>query len=417
MDLKTLETDLLEKRTALYGDTDIRFNLAEFETIKGVSISYIVVIPAKICGKRVRKQFASLSKAVLWLEGWLKSRESSSATANEVADFNYYLPQLRDTGVSIGDLLHFYKKNFVATDSRKTLSTLQSELEEMLETGGKSKRPRYMDSIRTYGARIKRDLGDNTFADEIKPQAALDWIKSMKVSGKTRQHYWRHLDRLLARALQDAAIKTHPLRGFKPDEVASLLDHEKAETEILTNKEVRQLLNFAKDQRIDLLPIIALGLFAGLRQSEASQITWHEIDFESKLVTVPRTVAKGRNIRNAKITGYGSQWLALCEKTDGPLIRGSQNAFSIIFSRFVRRAGFQRWPHNAMRHTHASNFYALHGAELTRMQLGHTDKNEAQLFANYRALVKDKEAHSFFKIKPQTPPALYDKENNEEAVI
>jgi integrase len=400
MKLEDLEADIMKTGSALYGESNIRISTVEFETKRATRTSFLVIIPKQIAGERVRKQFRTLQKAASWVEQWMKQRETTDATAAEAADFKVNLSRLRSAGVSIGALLDFYERRFVVVDQRKTLEQLQNDLERMLETGGKRKRPRYLDSVKTYGKKVLGHFGEQTGIDEIQPQAALDWINGMVATGKTRRHYWNHLNRLFTRALNDGALKANPLEGFKPDEVRAALEHEQAEPEILTNRQVEKLMNYAAAKKRDLLPIIALGLFAGLRQSEACQISWDNIDLESGFVTVPRSIAKGRNIRHARLTGKAVEWLQLCEQSEGRLAKGSLNAFSIKFSRFVKRAGFEQWPHNAMRHTHASNFYALHGAEKTRAQIGHTDKNEAQLFANYRALVKESAAKEFFKIAP-----------------
>jgi integrase len=413
MNLEKLEADIMKYGSVRYGETSIRINKLSFcvsgKNKKGKNkkrkntgsvSSYMVTIPKRIASERTRKQCKKLPDAVKWIEDWLKASETADSTAAEAADFKLNLPRLRAAGVSIGNLLDFYERRYVATDKRKTLKELQDDFERMLETGGRKKRPRYLDSVKTYGKKVLKDFGEDTGADEIQPQAALDWIKGMNATGKTRRHYWNHLNRLLSRAVNDGALKGQPLDGFKPDEVESALDHEKPAPEILTNQDVAKLLQFAVANRPDLLPIIVLGLYAGLRQSESCQITWQQIDLESGFVTVPRSVAKGRNIRHAKLTGAAVQWLRLCEPSEGRLAKGSLNAFSIRFSRFVKRAGFTEWPHNAMRHTHASNYYAIHGAEKTRSQIGHTDKNEAQLFENYRVLVHEADAKKFFQIAP-----------------
>jgi integrase len=71
-----------------------------------------------------------------------------------------------------------------------------------------------------------------------------------------------------------------------------------------------------------------------------------------------------------------------------------------LWPAFRDRAGVERWPKNAMRHTFASMHYAHHQNEaLLQVQMGHRSKDE--LFQHYRALKTRDEAAKFWALRPE----------------
>jgi integrase len=62
------------------------------------------------------------------------------------------------------------------------------------------------------------------------------------------------------------------------------------EAQTLTNEQAMKLLEIAKESRIETLLLMAIT--TGMRRGELLALHWEDIDFEMKIVTVHRTVAR-----------------------------------------------------------------------------------------------------------------------------
>lgn len=85
---------------------------------------------------------------------------------------------------------------------------------------------------------------------------------------------------------------------------------EDEEPEIFTVDEATALLNAAaRMPDSHLVPMLGIGLFAGLRTSELKSLDWSEIDFERRVILVTGKKAKTRHRRHVKISDNLSAWL------------------------------------------------------------------------------------------------------------
>ena len=77
------------------------------------------------------------------------------------------------------------------------------------------------------------------------------------------------------------------------------------------------------------------------------------------------------------------------------------NIYRRLFAEALAKAGIEKWPTNALRHTFASNHLAFHrNASETALQLGHTESRT--LFVHYRELVRAEKAGAYWRIFPLT---------------
>jgi hypothetical protein len=76
----------------------------------------------------------------------------------------------------------------------------------------------------------------------------------------------------------------------------------------------------------------------------------------------------------------------------------SEDAFGENLREIAAAAGIKEWPHNAMRHSFGSYFFAKSKNEnLTASEMGNSP---AMVFQHYRALVKDAEATQYWALQP-----------------
>src|SRR4030095_10319692 len=163
---------------------------------------------------------------------------------------------------------------------------------------------------------------------------------------------------------------------------------------ILTVNETARLLEAATP---DVLPHLAIGLFAGLRRAELERLDWTEIDFESDLIEVKAAKSKTAQRRFVTIQPNLREWLLPLRQHKGNVT--PQNCFRELFEQARTAAGITEWPDNALRHSFASYHLAhFKNAASTALELGHHDSRIT--FRHYRELVKPKDAERYWKIKP-----------------
>src|SRR4029450_5403864 len=84
---------------------------------------------------------------------------------------------------------------------------------------------------------------------------------------------------------------------------------------ILSVNEAARLLEAAAAP--DVLPYIAIGLFAGLRTAELERLDWSEIDFESDLIEVTAAKSKTAQRRFVTLQPNLREWLLPYRKLKG----------------------------------------------------------------------------------------------------
>jgi site-specific recombinase XerC len=107
---------------------------------------------------------------------------------------------------------------------------------------------------------------------------------------------------LFAFATKHGYAASNPVEGIERPEVGDL------EIKVLSVPEASKLLaNSDEESR----PVLAIGLFAGLRMSEILALNWEEIDLCDRTITVQGRKAKTRQRRVVTISDNLHDWLAL----------------------------------------------------------------------------------------------------------
>ena len=292
---------------------------------------------------------------------------------------------LSNYGKTIKEATDFFIAHLKASEKSCTAVELVKELVAAKKADGAS--VRHVDDL---------DSRLNIFADNFdgKPVATItsteidDWLRSLPVSAVTRNHYRR----LIVLAF-NFAVK----RGYATDNPAAKTDKAKeraGDIGILSVAESARLLESATP---DILPYIAVGLFAGLRRAELERLDWSEIDFESGLIEVKAEKSKTAQRRLVTMQPNLREWLLPVRKHKGNI---TPERFNAQFVQARKAAGITDWPDNALRHSFASYHLAhFKNAALTALELGH--HNSRITFAHYRELVRPKEAERYWNIKSE----------------
>jgi integrase len=420
-----IERAVTEGHKADYNDTGILIKLRTYTTNKGEGFSYEITFPNKLTGRTgapLRLSAKSPTLAIKKIEDKLSERKVSQITDRHKADLISALPDLKELGVSITELVRFYKDNYIGKSKRMTLSELQADLMDMLHGRDAGElRDRTLVQNKQLGERIVKDFKDCE-VHKITAGIFYQWImnaetKDKRWTGKTRKHYRDWFQRLMRYAVSEGAIVSNPLDRLSEEKRRRITLHEKEETKILTKKETEQLLATIRSTRPDSLCMAVLQLFAGLREAEARKITWKQIDLTTDTITVSKEIAKTRQTRFVEINATCKAWLLVCEHfgDEGDLIHPWTEAQAVKRWNIVRKNLPYTWKHNAMRHSYASYTLMLKDEVYTKKQIGHSRDSDT-LYTNYREAVTKAQATGYFKLMPPPEMKSVAAFNNKEAV-
>jgi integrase len=165
---------------------------------------------------------------------------------------------------------------------------------------------------------------------------------------------------------------------------------------ILSVKESLALLK-AAHARPQILPAIAIGLFAGVRDAEIKRLDWRNVNLETGYLEVSASIAKKGSRRLVEIRPALQEWLKLHPKLSGPVWPAGERGRILTEAARVA-AELKVWPHNALRHSFAS--YALakwQNANALALEMGNS---VPIILEHYRELVLPTEAEAFWSLTP-----------------
>jgi len=156
-----------------------------------------------------------------------------------------------------------------------------------------------------------------------------------------------------------------------------------------------------------LLPVLAIGCFAGLRQSEILLLDWSDVHWKEGRIRVPEEGKTGGRL--APLPDNLRAWLEPLSGT-GPVVKLSASGVSKAIARTVTKANSAlksqasrwtiAWPHNGPRHSYASYRCAqARDVALVSDEMGHDIGQLKRFYRNQR--VTPEEAASWFALVPE----------------
>lgn len=169
------------------------------------------------------------------------------------------------------------------------------------------------------------------------------------------------------------------------------------EVKIYTPKQTAALLRSADDA---LLPWLAVCTFAGLRASEARQITWADVDLREGFLRVPAAVSKTRTPRSIKIESPLRAFLTGRRKKANQLIAPQgANVLRKQLRAAHKTAKVAQIKHGP-RHCFASYLLARDGdVDALLLAMGHTEADTT--FRHYHRVATKRDALAFWAIRPK----------------
>ena len=377
-------------------------------------------------GKRYRPIFPTKAKAeeAALAERKRIQREGRESVHLSVADRVAALECLRllePHNVSLRDAVRDFIARVEGERIARESRTISACLDEWLKSkqarvdAGERDRKTIM-GYRNRSEVIKSSLGALPVAT-IAPAHLNDFLDSLPFTKTTRTAYRTQLSGVLKFCRTKGWMRHNPI-----DQVP-VPGRERGVVEILTPSDIEDLLDAAsrdKDARI-LLPVIALGAFAGLRPEEARQIRWENIDLSSETphATVLPETSKTRDKRFPTLNATCLSWLRGCRQTQGVISGDSKQHFRKAWERVRMEAGWhvteasQRqakldgqpvkpWPEDCLRHSFASYWLPIHN---DRPRLAEIMGNSSDVIREYyRKPIKPGVAEKYWALLANSIP-------------
>lgn len=373
-------------------------------------------------GKRLTKYFKTKAAA----EEWAESREiealahgtDSSLTAAERSVVIESRGSLEELGLTLRQVVTFAVDHHRRARSSCTVNELAASVVSSRVRAGLS--DRHTQDLRCKLKRFAKTFGDRTVATMTR-QEIEDWLHRLNLSPASRNSFRRILVVAFNDAKRDGQIDHNPAEAVRPAKVIE------SEVGIVTPAEAATMLVGADPE---IRPVIALGLFAGLRISELERLDWSEVHLDLGNVRVRAAKAKSARNRIVPIPENLTAWLQQSPRRTGSVWPESHQRGRKMMEAAHRAAGFgtagevrqneakakklresgdeiaaqqvpqlRKWPDNALRHTYATYHLAFHeNAAALALHLGHT--NTALIFAHYRLPVSKEVAAVYWTITP-----------------
>jgi len=302
-------------------------------------------------------------------------------------------------GKTLYDATNFYRDYLEKTSSSITVSKLcgivGAEFEKRLSNRGATIRhKRTMDScLKKFEARFGSSRIKTLSGTEIK-----EWLAAIpNIKVKTQNNLLGYIRNVYGIALEKGLINEDPFQHVK-----SFPQSEKFEKEPtpLTPEEAKGLLDAAEPE---ILPFIAIGLFAGLRTAERDELNWRDIHLSGPEpeIDLEKKISKTGRRRSVPIQPALKAFLEPYARTEGrivPLTCNGKVSYQNAWERAVKKAGLWPWPENALRDSFVSYRYKTTGsAEITSQEAGHS---VGIMFAKYQKKITKEAANKFWAIRP-----------------
>jgi integrase len=224
---------------------------------------------------------------------------------------------------------------------------------------------------------------------EITAEQIDKWLRDAKVLPRTRNGYLTQLRVFFGFA------KQHGYLSRKDATEPELLKKAKVgdtDSEVFTPDELQKLLTAAP---VHLIPLLAIGGFAGLRAAEICRLNWGAVDLERKLIELRAGQAKTASRRIIPVSDNLKAWLELVPERKGSVI--ADHDYFRQATALARKIGM-RWPQNALRHSFIS--YRLAEVEDAAKVALEAGNSPAIIFKHYRELVTGDASAKWFAIMP-----------------
>ena len=279
-----------------------------------------------------------------------------------------------------------YRKFFKPLTRRMSVPELVAELIVAREQDGASK---------TYVSQLKTILNRfaETFPGEILGISSSDidaWLRGFEVSVSSRNSMLVCVKVLFSYARSQNCLPAEQMTA--PEQLKKVKIKNDDDVSVFTPKQMEKILHVAPPH---LIPILAIGAFAGIRMAELNRLSWSAFDLDRGFIELRADQAKTASRRLVPITDNLRAWIE-------PLPRKGKVVRTTLLHREVTalaRALKLEWPRNVLRHSFISYRIAtVKSADQVALEAGNSP---SVIFKNYRELATEEQANEWFGILPK----------------
>ena len=299
--------------------------------------------------------------------------------------------------VLLSDAIRFYAAN--RADQFPTRSNVQAAAEFIVSLKRKGVSAIYVRnataSLKRFTDAVSGNIADVTVADINR---FLDGLK--KLGPVSKNGIRRNIVTMFGFAKKQGYL--HPDRKTAAEQTDSFKETEK-EIAIFTPEEMERLLLTAHAR---ILPLVAIGGFAGIRSAEVARLEWKDIKWDRGHIELAGSKAKTAARRLVPLSDNLKAWLAPWRDQTGPILTIT-DASGALGDTAVKAHIPGGWRQNALRHSFISYRVALTGdVARTSLEAGNSPK---MIFRHYREIVDEEATKAWWSIHPPEdwqPPGL-----------
>ena len=389
-------------------------------TVRG---EQVWLVDGTVGGKRKRMYFDTKSQA----QAWLKAEQQDTTAQNwwlnlsngDRVDMMNAFARSRNEGFTLLSAVDHF-----AVEGRGKVFLKKMTLEEALGSTGRDRRLKSQATVPIasgfLGDKVLAGIGDghlaglqcvlNNFVEfagpslqcsAVSPELIKSWLSSGGAKGKewtkgAMRNYSGHLQNWFNWLIRQDVVRENPVLKLEKINVGPFDPY------VLTIEECRKVLNLCREKHLEVLPLLALNLFCGIRPSETRRLSSSKgrdgnFDWEDNEVIFQAKKTKTKMRRFVEMSDNCLAWLGV-QELNLPIVNANHKWDS--FLRDAKKAlGYESWPHDCIRHSFCS--YGLRHAEnagKVALQAGNTEK---VLFNHYLKLVSKAAAKEFWNIAPE----------------
>ena len=340
--------------------------------------------------EKFRDEIAAHSRAEEILEDLKKATSlRMEITSQRALEISQLTEILAEHGASLGDAV----KVFIAQKEQKAAKQIMAAkaAEEYLATFEKPDDDAHYKTARSILKQFGRAFGKTL--DAITAKELDQYLRGISSSGRTRNNHLNYLRTFFRWAqkfggyLKEGSLKIHDIKKY-PVKAAD------PGAALMSPDDLEKLLRAVPH---DIMPSIAIGAFAGVRNAEIGRLTWEDIRMDEKIIVLSPLITKTRRRRMALMPDNLVTWLQSYtgEKT-GPIIPFPKGLFKKR-ARAAKSVGIE-CPQNAFRKSYISYRMAIcRDAASVAEQCGNS---VSMVQVNYKGLVTEASAERWFGIVP-----------------
>ncbi len=325
----------------------------------------------------------SIAQATHRLKGWMRRAKEAGCKSNA--------EQLEFIDMAVDARAKHHRGA-----STHTIGEIVAELLEFKRQDGASAEHRK--DLKSRLTRLVTDHKDQKLPDLTAPRME-DWLRSLNVGNRSRKNFRSALSNLVGFARSRGYLP----RDWEPMKSVAMPKQAPPKRGIFTPEEFAWLLNSCTRS---IVPVLLLGSFAGLRQSETLLVKWSDIDWEAGHIRVPEEGKTGGRL--APLLDNLRAWLEPL-KAEGPIVAISGDGIAKAIVRSVARTNAAlkkqcvtwslKWPHNGPRHSYASYRCAItRNVAQVADEMGHSIRELQKSYRNHKATPA--QARAWFEIRP-----------------